>query len=206
MKNFGIYLIISNPVLSYKEIAEICREEEIKYLQLREKDMPASEIIKVSREIMSVLKGSSTKFIINDRPDLAMASEADGVHLGQDDIPVEFAEKILGKDKVFGLSTHNLDQAREALKKNPDYIGFGPIYKTPTKKIPDPEVGTDNLKKVLEFADVPVAAIGGIDETNIREVLDAGAKNICLVRYFMQTENLRQRIRKIKQIIAEYER
>jgi thiamine-phosphate pyrophosphorylase len=205
MKDFGLYIIITDPVLPYNKIAEICVEEEIRYLQLREKHMSATDMINVSREIMSIVSESSTKFIINDRPDVAMAIGADGVHLGQDDIPVEYAREILKKSSLFGLSTHNFDQAREALKKKPDYIGFGPIYKTPTKQIPDPVVGTERLQKVLEFSDVPVVAIGGIDETNVRSVLEAGAKNICMVRYFMQTENLRQRIRTMKQIIAEYE-
>jgi thiamine-phosphate pyrophosphorylase len=150
---------------------------------------------------VSITKGFDTKFILNDRIDLCILSDADGVHLGQDDISARDARKLLPEGKIIGLSTHNIRQAEEALKANPDYIGFGPIYQTPTKLKPDPVVGCASLQQVLNFAHVPVVAIGGIDDTNIHNVTNVGAKNVCMVRYLMECEDLEERIVKIKSLL-----
>ena len=205
MKDFGLYIIITNPVLTYSRIAEICVKNEIAMLQLREKHLTDKEIIKIARELKSIVKGSVTNLIINDRPDIAVLCEADGLHLGQDDISFEDARKIVGDSIKIGLSTHSIEQAKEALKKTPDYIGFGPVYETTAKDKPDKVVGTNQLKEVLSFATVPVVAIGGIFPENIEAVLKAGAKNIAMVRYFMQTEDLDKRIKEIKSLFKKYE-
>jgi thiamine-phosphate pyrophosphorylase len=204
MKDFGLYIIITNPVLPYCRIAEICVKNEIAMLQLREKHLTDKEIIKIARELKSIVKGSVTNLIINDRPDIALLCEADGLHLGQDDISCEDAKKIVGDSIKIGLSTHSLEQAKEALKKKPDYIGFGPVYETTAKAKPDKVVGTNQLKEVLSFATVQVVAIGGIFPENIEAVLKAGAKNIAMVRYFMQAEDLDNKIKEIKSLLKKY--
>ncbi len=107
------------------------------------------------------------------------------------------ARNIVGDMKI-GLSTHSLDQARKALEQKPDYIGFGPVYPTNAKANPDPPVGTALLSEVLKFANVPVIAIGGIFPENLDEVLETGARNIAMVRYFMQTQNFEDRIKKLQ--------
>ncbi len=200
MNDFGIYLIISNPVLEYSKIAEIAVRQKIKYLQLREKDKSDIELISILKDLKSITEKSQTKLIIDDRPDLAQICKTDGVHLGQTDIPIDLAKTIYPQG-IYGLSTHSLEQAESALKKFPDYIGFGPIFKTPTKKIPDPVVGLNSIKKVTELSKIPVVAIGGINQNNIEEVLSAGAKNVCLVRYFMESKNLEDRIKIINEKI-----
>jgi len=187
MNNFGIYIIITNPQLPYTIIVERCVNHGVKMVQLREKNLSDKELIKIGKEIRRITKGSETNFVINDRPDIAALCESDFLHLGQDDILVEDARKIVGNMKI-GLSTHSIGQAKEALKKNPDYIGFGPIYPTNAKAKPDKPVGTEQLKQVLGFANVPVVAIGGIFPENISNVIEAGAKNIAMVRHFMQTD------------------
>ncbi len=197
MTDFGLYLIITKPHLSYQEIARIAVKYNIKYLQLREKDLSDRELISISREILKITSASPTKFIINDRADIAKIVNADGLHLGQDDLSLEEAKSILGQDKIYGLSTHSLEQARIAIAQKPDYIGYGPIFPTPTKAKPDPAVGLSNIRQVVEISPIPVVAIGGIDETNAEEVIYKGAQNICLVRYFMNSENLEERILKI---------
>ncbi len=202
MEDFGLYIIITKPVLPYTEIAEICVKHGIRMLQLREKHLPDRDLLKIARDIRYITRGTKTNFVINDRPDIAALVEADFLHLGQDDLPVEEARKIIG-DMPVGLSTHSLEQAREALKKNPAYIGFGPVYPTPTKEKPDPVVGTENLSKVLEFATVPVVAIGGIFPENIPQVLAAGARNIAMVRYFMQTTEFEKRLVYIKSLLQQ---
>ncbi len=194
MDNFGLYVIITKPCLSYKEIAQICVDKGVKMLQLRQKNLSDRELLSISKEIMSVTKGTATKYIVNDRVDIAFLSDADGVHLGQDDLTIFEARKILGADKIIGLSTHSIEQATKAISQNPTYIGFGPIYPTPTKAIADPCVGTKLLKEVLNFSPIPVVAIGGIDEKTAIEVKATGAKNICAVRYLMESEDLGARI------------
>lgn len=186
MENFGLYVILTNPHLPYTTIAERCVANGIKMLQLREKHLTDRRLLVIARDIRLITKGTATSFVINDRPDIAVACDADYLHLGQNDMSIEDARKIVGDMKI-GLSTHSIEQAREAMRHSPDYIGFGPIFKTNAKAIPDPPVGVELLRQVLGFASVPVVAIGGIFPENLTEVLGAGAKNVALVRYFMQT-------------------
>jgi thiamine-phosphate pyrophosphorylase len=202
MENFGIYIIITRPDLPYTAIAEKCVENGIKMLQLREKHLSDKELLKTAREIKSITKGTDTKFVINDRPDLAVLCDADYLHLGQDDISIEDARKIVGEMKI-GLSTHSIQQAREALSKKPDYIGFGPVYPTNAKAIPDEPVGTGLLEQVIGFADVPVIAIGGIFLSNIQEVIKAGARNVAMVRHFMQTADFDKKVQEIKFLLNQ---
>ena len=201
--NFGLYMIITKPVLAYTEIAEICVKQEIKYLQLREKDIEDRVLLQIAKDISSVTKGSETLFIINDRLDICLMSDADGIHLGQDDVCIDDIRRVLPVGKVIGLSTHNHEQAVNALKYEPDYIGFGPVYTTPTKRKPDPVVGCEMLKEIISISNKPVVAIGGIDESNLHEVLKVGAKNICMVRYFMENKDLENRIIKMKEYINQ---
>lgn len=203
MENIGLYVIITNPVLPYSQIAGVCVEQGVRMLQLREKGLSDRETLSAAKTITAVTKGTDTLFVMNDRVDLALLADADVLHLGQDDLSISDARKLTqGTPIKIGLSTHNRDQAREALARHPDYIGFGPIYPTPTKAIPDPVVGAAKLAEVVQLADVPVVAIGGIDNTNLQPVLNAGARNVCLVRYLMQTTELKARIQEIQQRIA----
>jgi len=199
MEDFGLYIILTRPFLPYITIAEKCVAHGIKMLQLREKNLPDKELIKIGKEIRNITKGTCTKLVINDRPDIAAICEADFLHLGQNDILINDARKIVGDMKI-GLSTHSIEQAKEALKNNPSYIGFGPVYPTNAKAIPDKPVGIEQLKQVLGFANIPVVAIGGIFPENIIHVIDAGAKNIVMVRYFMQTGEFDKRVNEIKKL------
>lgn len=198
--DFGIYIIITKPQLPYTTIAEKCVKNGIKMLQLREKDLSDKELVRIGREIKSITKGSETKFVVNDRPDIAVLCDADFLHLGQDDISMEDARRVVG-DMRIGLSTHSIEQAMVALAKNPDYIGFGPVYPTNAKAIPDKPVGINLLKQVLGIAKIPVVAIGGIFPDNIEEVIDAGARNIAMVRHFMQTNEFDSRVLEINKLL-----
>ncbi|MFR9605913.1 MAG: thiamine phosphate synthase [Rikenellaceae bacterium] len=208
MDNFGLCLIITKPVLSYEEVAQTAVRCGVRYLQLREKDLSDSAILDAARRIKSVTDGTQVQFVMNDRADLALLCGADILHLGQDDVSPADARKIVGKDMVIGLSTHSLAQARAALalpsECRPAYIGFGPIYATTTKAIADPTVGTELLSEVLSFADIPVIAIGGIFPSNVDTVVAVGAKNLCLVRHFMECctqEELERRITELQKTL-----
>ncbi len=197
--DFGLYVIATSPMLSYREVAEICVRRGVRYLQLREKDLTDRELLSAAKQIREVTLGTNTRFVVNDRVDIALLSGADVLHLGQDDLGVEEVRRV-APNIAIGLSTHSIEQAREALKYNPEYIGFGPIYPTTTKKNPDPTVGVEMLGEVLRFATVPVVAIGGIFMENIEEVLRVGAKNLSMVRYIMCDE-MEKRINEVQQII-----
>ncbi|MFI3269666.1 MAG: thiamine phosphate synthase [Rikenellaceae bacterium] len=188
MGNFGLCMIITKPYLSYEAVARVCVECGVKYLQLREKSLSDKELLTAAARIRSVTDGTATQFVMNDRADLALLMGADMLHLGQGDVSLSDARRIVG-DMPIGLSTHSLAQAREALEQSPAYIGFGPIYPTTTKAIADPTVGTELLGEVLQFADVPVIAIGGLFPETIGSVIEAGARNICLVRHLMESES-----------------
>ena len=205
MNDFGLYVIISKPQLSYREVAEICVRNEVKMLQLREKHLSGRELLKVARELREITRNTKTNFVVNDRPDIAVLSDADFLHLGQDDIPVEEARKIVGDTMGIGLSTHSLSQAKDALQKNPDYIGFGPVYSTTTKENPDPTVGTELLSQVLQFSQVPVVAIGGIFPDTMEPVLKAGARNIAVVRYLMHTNKTEEHIQYLQKQLQQFQ-
>jgi len=197
--------------MSYERIAEICVEEEITKLQLREKNISDRQLISIGRRIIRITEGTKTNLIINDRPDIAYILNADGLHLGQQDLPLEIIQRdnILHRTSqqnryIMGLSTHSLSQLRSALAFQLDYLAFGPIYATPTKEKPDPTVGTELLSKAVKLANVPLVAIGGIDDKNIDKVLKTGVQNVALVRYFMQSSNLKEKIKIIKNKIQSY--
>lgn len=182
--------------------------KKISYVQLREKNLDDRKLITLARRLKNIFNGTVTRFIINDRPDIALIVGADGIHLGQDDMTYHDAKALVGNNVHIGLSTHNLTQLNEALLLNPTYVGFGPIFATTTKAKPDPVVGTTLLSEAVKIATVPLVAIGGIFLENIDEVLKTGAKNICMVRYFMQSsskQELKDKIYFVKQKIKEYD-
>ena len=155
---------------------------------------------------MQVTRGTNTRFILNDRVDLAAICGTDGLHLGHDDIRLADAKKICG-EKVcrFGLSTHNLEQVKGAVQLKLDYIGFGPIFQTPAKAKPDPVIGTEHITEAVKLAGgIPVVAIGGIDGKNLISVLDAGARKVCMVRYFMDSVDFERRVKETVKILKDY--
>jgi thiamine-phosphate pyrophosphorylase len=151
-------------------------------IQLREKHRLAGEFYADAREAIAIARAAGARVIINDRVDIALALEADGVHLGQDDLPPEQARKILGPGAIIGFSTHSVEQATAALKLPINYIAIGPVFGTSTKQNPDPVVGLEGVRLVREaFRDTPLVAIGGITAGNIRSVLDAGADSAAVI-------------------------
>jgi len=152
------------------------------FIQLRDKSAPAGELYESVVEVMSFARERSAKIIVNDRVDIALAAGADGVHLGQDDLPASEARKILGADKIIGVSTHSIEQFRAALDLPVDYIAIGPIFATSTKEDHDPVVGLDLLREVRSIAErMPVVAIGGINLSNAVFVLEAGADSVAVI-------------------------
>lgn len=153
----------------------------VNILQLREKHKSAKQIVELGQKVKQLCAHYGALFIVNDRIDIAAILEADGVHLGQDDLDVKSAREILGQDCIVGVSTHAPEQALKAVEDGADYIGVGPVFATPTKEGRIP-VGLEYVKWASENIEIPFFAIGGIDEKNIDQVLSAGAKRVAVVR------------------------
>ncbi len=168
-------------------------------IQIREKYLSAGDFYDAAKRGISVARKHSVKIIINDRVDIAMAINADGVHLGQDDLPPEYARQILGADKIIGFSTHSLEQAVKALELPIDYIALGPIFSTQTKKNADPPLGLSGLAGIRKaIGDFPLVAIGGITAENYGDVLKAGANSAAMIGYLLSdTSKITQKIQQL---------
>jgi thiamine-phosphate pyrophosphorylase len=183
IESFGLYLVITAPRTSYEACAEAAVAAGLRYVQLRMKRAAREQVAAVARNLRAITRGTATRLIVNDDPALAAEVEADGVHLGQDDMPLAEARRLFPSLRIFGLSTHSAEQAQRAAAAGPDYCGVGPVYATPTKEIPDPALGPELAGAIIRAAPFTTVAIGGIDDTNLAEVLRAGAVNYAVVRY-----------------------
>jgi thiamine-phosphate pyrophosphorylase len=189
MNDFGLYLVITDPVVGYAKCAEAAVKAGVKIIQLRMKHASRGDIIREAREMRRITAGTGTLFIVNDDPLIASEVGADGVHVGQDDMsPVEVRERFPDL-RIVGLSTHNIEQTRASRSQPVDYIGVGPVYATPTKDIPDPTLGLVTMGEMIAAAAHPAVAIGGIDAARLPAVLEAGAKNYAVVRAVCQSLN-----------------
>jgi len=151
-------------------------------IQLRDKHAAPREFYHQATNALNISREHGVRLIVNDRVDIALALKADGVHLGQTDMPVEAARDLLGQTAIVGISTHNLAQAQFATRLPVDYIAFGPIFGTATKANPDPTVGLSTLNEVRSIVgELPLVAIGGIDFANARETLEAGADAVAII-------------------------
>ena len=199
---FGLYLVVTNPMAGYAKCAEAAVKCGLRFVQLRMKNAPEAEILREAKNMRAATRGTKTLFIVNDDPKLAALAEADGVHLGQGDMPIAIARKLYPELSVFGLSTHNLSQVREAVRLCPDYIGVGPVYATPTKAIPDPTLGLEGMAEMIKAAPFPAVAIGGINCENLPLIKRAGARNYSVVRAVCQNNDPESAIRRLMEIWA----
>jgi thiamine-phosphate pyrophosphorylase len=180
---FGLYLVMTDPVVGYEACAAAAVRRGVRYLQLRMKGAPRESVLETALRVREITANSDTLFIVNDDVTIARDVDADGVHLGQRDLPVEEARRLWpAPGKRFGLSTHNEREALVASGLSPDYIGVGPVFATPTKAIPDPVLGPERMGAIIRSVPVPAVALGGIDAGNLAGVLRHGARNFCVVR------------------------
>ncbi len=163
------------------ELAELAIAGGADTIQFRQKDGATREMIRVAQQIQALCKRAGVAFIINDRVDVAIASQADGVHLGQDDFPIPLARKLLGEEAIIGGSAGNLEEARKCLLEGADYIGFGPVYPTTSKEDAGPAAGVGRMKRIVEAIPLPIIAIGGISKENAPPVIQAGAYGLAVI-------------------------
>jgi thiamine-phosphate pyrophosphorylase len=183
------------------EVVKQWIEAGIKVIQYREKDKDMKLKYQECTIIRALTKEAGVTFIVNDDIDLAMMVKADGVHIGQDDFPLEAVRQLVGDQMIIGISTHSPQQAQAAVVSGADYIGVGPIFKTSTKKNVCQPVGLEYLKYVVQNIPIPFVAIGGIKESNVTEVVTCGAKCIAMVTEITAAQDIGEKISSLRRII-----
>jgi thiamine-phosphate diphosphorylase len=201
-----LYAIIDGPQTAGRSpaaIAEILLAAGIRLIQFRDKQASSRELFETSRQISQRVRQSKGIFIVNDRADVARAVDAGGVHVGQDDLPVELARRILGPGKWVGYSTHRLEQVREAERSSADYIAFGPIFPTESKEKPDPVVGLEGLREARQATRKLLVAIGGMTVQNVRAVIAAGADSVAMIRGLLEAPDIGKRAEEFLKVLGE---
>ena len=185
MKQIGRLHVLTDTVLqsrfSHLELARMAIKGGADTIQFRQKVGATREMIEIVRQLKQLCLDSGVTLIVNDRVDVAVATDADGVHLGQDDFPLALARKLLGENRIIGGSAASLEEAQKCFAEGADYIGFGPVYPTASKADADPVTGIKLLKQTVEAISLPIIAIGGISADNTPEVIRAGARGIAVI-------------------------
>ncbi len=195
LKKAQFYVLVDKKLLGERKIEAVVKElvkAGADMIQFRDKYSEDGEFLKEALKIKKILKNKKIPFIINDRVDIALHIKADGVHVGQTDLPVSIARKLLGKNKIIGTSAENIRQAKMAQKAGADYVGLGPIFYTTTKeKIPYP-VGLDLIEQAQKELKIPFFPIGGINLDNLSAVINAGAKRVAIASAIISSPNIAQ--------------
>lgn len=195
-----LYVIIDKEASNRKYLTQALSETNnpgIDIVQLRDKKSPKEDILENAWKLRSVLARKKILFIVNDHIDVAKISDSDGLHLGQSDISVKTARRILGKDKIIGVSCHTLKQAQRAQKLGADYISIGPIFPTPVK--PDYKAtGVDLIKKIKDKIKIPFYIIGGINKSTIGGILSYGVKRVAICRALNQAKTISETIKSFR--------
>ena len=193
----GLYLILDPSVAPTRSLHDALRQSAqagAKIVQYRNKTASMKEAYSEALPLRKLAAELGVLFIVNDRCDLALAVDADGVHLGQGDLPLDLARKVMGPDKLIGISTHNPDQVRAASAGKPDYLGFGPIFKPGSKQDHDPMVGIEGLQAIRPLTSLPIFAIGGITVKNVGEVMRAGANGVAVISAILKAPDITQAV------------
>ena len=196
----GVYLILDKKLCGDRDPLKLAEEAIIggvDVIQLRDKESPVKEIVEVANRLRELARKRNVSFIVNDRVDIALAVDAHGVHLGEDDLPLNLARQILGRDKIIGVSTHNLARAKEAERMGADYISVGAIFPTQTKS-DAPVVGVDSIRQIEANIQIPFVAIGGINLDNVEEVIRAGAKRVAIAGAILKSKDIAEAARRLK--------
>lgn len=203
--DWRLCLVADAEAAGEKDILSIIKEAVeggVTLIQLRSKNLNAREFLEISLRASDLLKRKNIPLIINDRVDIALACQASGVHLGQQDLPLTYARKILGKSRMIGISVNTEDEAVNAEQGGVDYLGVGPIFSTLSKKDLRPLLGPEGLRVIRQKVKIPILAIGGISATNAREVMEAGASGIAVISAIMGADNIRQAAKELRDVIG----
>ncbi|MCX8158079.1 MAG: thiamine phosphate synthase [Candidatus Diapherotrites archaeon] len=200
----GLYFITDSRLTKQGIIKDVkdALESGVKVIQYREKNKPTREMLVEAIEIKKMCKKKKAIFLVNDRLDIALASKADGIHIGQDDMPIKYVKKLMPYS-IIGVTVHNIKEALEAEKKGASYLGVSPIFETSTKSDAGKAIGVEALEHIMKKVKVPVVAIGGINEDNLQSVLKTGCRNIAMISAILKYENVRKRCEEFNKIILK---
>jgi thiamine-phosphate pyrophosphorylase len=194
----GLYLILDPAASRGRPLLEVLTEAAgagVRLFQYRDKSSPVRDVYRQALRLRQAAADAGALFLINDRCDLALAVDADGVHLGQEDLPLKLARRLLGPGKIIGISTHRAADVREAAEGGADYIGFGPIYPTHTKPDHEPVVGLDGLRQIRSLTRLPIFAIGGITADRIEAALEAGSDGVAIISAILGASDISGAVR-----------
>ncbi len=202
---FPLYPIIDLAVLQrpLEPVLAGLADAGVQWVQLRGKQLSSGDLFRECRRLVALARPLGLKVIVNDRADLALVSGADGVHLGQEDLPVAEARKILGEEAIIGFSTHGLEQARQAQDSPADYLAIGPVFPTRTKENPDPVVERQELQAIRECVSKPLVAIGGITLENAPTLFRSGVDSVAVIRDLLPAADIRQRAAGYRELAEE---
>jgi thiamine-phosphate pyrophosphorylase len=186
---------------AFDHLAKVLVESQVNVIQLRDKTLPDRALLERARRLRELTRGTSTMFIVNDRPDLAVLAQADGVHVGQDELSVHEVRKVVGPQMLIGVSTHTLEQARQAVLDGADYIGCGPTFPSSTKAF-DAFAGLEFLRQVAAEISLPAFAIGGIDVENAEQVVSTGMQRIAVSGAVVNASEPAAVVAKLRSILA----
>jgi len=193
----GLYVLLDpsiSPDRTLVDVLTASAKAGAKLFQYRNKTASMKVAYAEALALRKIAHGLGVVFIVNDRCDLALAVDADGVHLGQGDLPCQLARKVMGPNKLIGLSTHNAEQVAAAVVVEPDYLGFGPIFRPGSKPDHDPVVGIEGLRAVRRLTELPIFAIGGIGLNHIEEVVWAGANGAAVLSAILKAPDTQQTV------------
>ncbi len=205
--DLSLYLVTDRPLSRGRSLEEIVRAAVrggVTTVQLREKDTPTAGFYELGRAVRKITRAAGVTFIVNDRLDIALACDADGVHVGQDDMPVAAARRLLGPGRILGVTAADADRARAAVDAGADYIGCNAVWATPTKTDTGPPLGLDGLRSLVAGVDIPVVAIGGIKTSNAREVLATGVAGIAVVSAICSADDPAAAARELRELVDRY--
>jgi thiamine-phosphate pyrophosphorylase len=201
-----LYVILDAEAVGDRDLAQVAQlavRGGADVIQLRDKRATTNALVAEATRVVQITRAARIPLIINDRADVARAVQADGVHLGHEDLPVGFAKSLLGPGRIVGRSTHSLDEALEAQRAGADYVAVGPVYPTPTK--PDyPSVGLELIGRIKAVVKRPIVCIGGIDQTTLPAILQAGGECVAVVRAVCAAEDPEEAARSLKRLLLDY--
>ncbi|MGD8780136.1 MAG: thiamine phosphate synthase [Ignavibacteria bacterium] len=207
--NLDLYLVTDRDLSLGRPIDEIVNAAAkggATLVQLREKKCSTREFVEIANKLLEILRPKEIPLLINDRLDVALAVKADGVHIGQSDMPYEIAREMLGPEAIIGLSVESVEDAIEAEKLDVDYIGLSPIFSTPTKTDTKHELGLEGIKKIKKISGHKLVGIGGMNSSNAERVIAAGADGIAVVSAICSAESPEKASRELREIVVSTKR
>jgi len=207
IKRWNLYLVTEETLSAGRKTIQIVKDAlagGVEVIQLRDKNLPVIDRFRIGKEIRKITLEYDVDFIVDDRIDLALALDADGVHLGQEDLPLEVARRILGPEKIIGISASNIKEAKVAEEGGADYLGVGSVYLTDSKKVEEDHrsIGEEGVKSIKKNCSLPIVAIGGLKRENSPMIIQAGAGAIAVITALTQAQNVSDEARKFIETIA----